>query len=990
MPDPARDITRPLRILAVVLGVALALLAGLAWLNRKTLAREALTSWLESKGVPAEAEVEAFGLTTFTGSLRAGDPAAPDFAADRIHVRYRLGLGGLEVRSVTLTKPVLRARLRQGALHVGVLDPLIREFLSRPPRPDAAKPRIEIEDGVLALATDYGPVRLSADALVENAVLQRLTATSAPARLQGDGFDISLGPGALRAVTRAGRIGLTVSAPITSARAGGLDLREGRMSMVAHLPYPDLQKRRGDGAVVAAVTVTGAQAALGDQALDGVELKAALAGEATGWISDLSVQGEATASLQASAGRFGATRANAVRLAAVSEDFAWTRKGGDRVAGAVTLTGGAEGLTAGDLRIEALTAGFEGRALAGVGGVDLAFGGSAAGQGAWLGFGPVSEGDGASIAALKRAARSFRISAPALHLGMTRTGDQAPDIRFRMTAPVRLLARTGARVEMSSPTRLTVSGGGLPSADLRLANVRLGNRPSADVVLSASGLSAGPLVRGELSAAGRVRLSGDGGAFTATRCVRLQAPRLEFGANDVEEIAGRLCPVAGPMLSFADGAWRLAGRAEAVRGTVPFLQARIEGGAGSLRAGGRAGGAEATIRVDSARVEDTAPQTRFKPLAMAGDVALEGSVWRADLAFRRPDGPPVGTARLTHDGRSGVGGVTLDTGELVFAEGGLQPSELSPLAAAVGSPAVGRARFQGLFAWSPEGATSSGTLTIPRLDFQSPAGAVRGLSGEVAFESLAPLVAAPGQELRVEAVDAVMPLTKLHARFGLADQLLQVEGGEAEVGGGRVRVETLEIPLTPDAPIRGVLHLQGVQLHDLFEASPFGDKVDFDAVVSGRVPFEARGSRIRVMGGELRADRPGRISIDRTALAGVEAGGSIEGPGARVDPNATFTNFAYQAMENLAFNSLEATVMSRDDGRLGVLFHITGRHDPPKKQTLRLSLMDLIQRRFLGRNLPLPSGTGVNLTLDTSLNLDDLLEDYAEYRRARSSGPVQP
>ena len=33
---------------------------------------------------------------------------------------------------------------------------------------------------------------------------------------------------------------------------------------------------------------------------------------------------------------------------------------------------------------------------------------------------------------------------------------------------------------------------------------------------------------------------------------------------------------------------------------------------------------------------------------------------------------------------------------------------------------------------------------------------------------------------------------------------------------------------------------------------------------------------------------------------------------------------------------------------------------------------------------------GVDLTLDTTLNLDDLLSDYAEYRRLHGSAPVQP
>jgi hypothetical protein len=110
------------------------------------------------------------------------------------------------------------------------------------------------------------------------------------------------------------------------------------------------------------------------------------------------------------------------------------------------------------------------------------------------------------------------------------------------------------------------------------------------------------------------------------------------------------------------------------------------------------------------------------------------------------------------------------------------------------------------------------------------------------------------------------------------------------------------------------------------------------------------------------------------------------GPGPGTD---TFTDFAYQAMENLAFTRFDAQVDSRPDGRLGVLFHIVGRHDPPQHQEITLSWMDLIRRRFMDKKLPLPSGTEVNLTLDTSLDLDDLLQDYADYQQLRSSPPVQ-
>nr|QQZ50197.1 hypothetical protein JKL49_27430 [Phenylobacterium glaciei]QQZ50222.1 hypothetical protein JKL49_00235 [Phenylobacterium glaciei] len=85
-----------------------------------------------------------------------------------------------------------------------------------------------------------------------------------------------------------------------------------------------------------------------------------------------------------------------------------------------------------------------------------------------------------------------------------------------------------------------------------------------------------------------------------------------------------------------------------------------------------------------------------------------------------------------------MGALTFDTGVLSFAENGLQPAALSPRAALVGSPAVGKARFGGQVAWTKAGSTSGGVLEVPSLDFTSPAGKVQGLAGTVTFTSLAP------------------------------------------------------------------------------------------------------------------------------------------------------------------------------------------------------------------------------------------------------------
>jgi hypothetical protein len=158
-------------------------------------------------------------------------------------------------------------------------------------------------------------------------------------------------------------------------------------------------------------------------------------------------------------------------------------------------------------------------------------------------------------------------------------------------------------------------------------------------------------------------------------------------------------------------------------------------------------------------------------------------------------------------------------------------------------------------------------------------------------------------------------------------------------------------------------------------------------VVSGRLPFTSDPQAgWRIAEGSLNAVQPGRLSIEREALSGLQAGGGGESV-----PPGTVEDLAYQAMENLAFDVLSAEVNSLDEGRVSVLFHIKGRHDPPERQELRIGLAELISRRFLDRPLPLPSDTGIDLTLDTTLNLNQLISDLIALNAARNgeapSGP---
>jgi len=615
--------------------------------------------------------------------------------------------------------------------------------------------------------------------------------------------------------------------------------------------------------------------------------------------------------------------------------------------------------------------------------------------GAWPLFGPAGPDDIPELAAMKEALGRFSLDVPAFRLT---TGSQGT--RLTLERPGRIVPGNGGVLTLTAANAPLFhaepgeSGGGA----VNVTATRGQGLPEATFAIPAWHLTAGGftatldgraaldfgLGRGIVLRT-RGALASEGGRLTyvARDCIPLSVERLELEENDITGIAGSFCPPTGPMVTVADGRWRARGTLRDVSADAPFLALRFTAAQGSLVVDGTPTGLSLDARIETAQVEDATRPRRFNTATASGRARLDGERWSGafDLGMGQY---PLGSLTLAHDGATGVGGIVITSRDLSFAEGGLQPQTLSPLVAdIVQSPAVGTARFDGRIDWAGTEGTSSGVLTMPGLDFTSPAGAVTGLSGRIVFDSLTPLVTAPDQTVSIARLEAVAPLTDLDLTFSLDKAAINVAGGSLSIGSGTLRVEPFAVPLDPAQPWGGVITLDRVQLGELIAGAGFGDKVTLDAVVSGRVPFSvdpALGPR--VSGGQLYAVQPGRLEIHREVLSGLEAGG-----GGEAVPPGVVEDLAYQAMENLSFDTLTADVDSLDEGRLGVRFHILGRHDPPVRQELRLTWLELIRRDFLNRNLPLPSGTGIDLTLDTTLNLDQLIADIAAYNRARNGEP---
>ncbi|MBL0969268.1 MAG: YdbH domain-containing protein [Brevundimonas sp.] len=1037
-PRRGRGGRRLLRIAAVALAILLVLLA-ILWLNRRAAAREVLIGWLEREGVPADMDIERIELDGLVARVRIGDPANPDVAIERVEVDYAIGAPwsarglGVTPSRVRLVRPVVRAALRDGKLTFGSLDPLIEKFTGRPPQPDSRSPVVVVERARVRVDTDYGPVSVLGDARLDDGKLMRLVARMPAAPLRSGDIEARDLAATVDLTTTGDRVALRATASASRASLPGLSGERIAASLTADLPYPDMKTRRGDGVARLNTRLTAGEASLGETGLVDAVLNFAFDGRTTGWIEAFDIRGTADAELNAGrmTGPLGASGLSAriarapvtVSRTATQPAIAW------RADAPVTLrAAGLSGpLTGRDVSLSSsrITIGGRGRAVEASGAVALsadrigtgdltlgqargtanvdliadsgfrltASGALRSGRAGWPLFGAPARDDAPELAEMKRALSAFALDAPGFALV---AGGSGAEVRLTQAVTARpanggvLTIRPAATPIFSS--RVGPAGGGalsltaargrgLPEAafdipEWRLTpggfTARLDGRAALDFDL-ARGIAI--QTRGRLTSAdGRLTYVADG-------CAPVTVERLEMDENDVTDIAGQVCPVARPLVEVRNGAWRAVGALRDLSASAPFLALRFADASGGFTATGGPRGLGLDARVERATVIDATTPARFNALIGEGSARLANEQWSGAFDLSRRD-IVLGRLTLSHDGRAGIGGLTIDAPSITFAEGGLQPNDLSPLAGDfVGSPAVGSVAFQGRVDWRAETeGTSSGRLTIPGLDFNSPAGPVKGLRGTIDFTSLAPLETAPGQQLHVDLLESVAPLTDIELSFGLDKASVTVDGGALAVAGGVVRVEPFAVPLDRSQPITGVLVLENVQLGEVISEAGFGEKVSLDAVVSGRLPYVyTPEAGVRITGGSLQAVRPGRLSIQREALSGLEAGGGGEG----VPPN-TVQDLAYQAMENLSFDLLSAEVNSLDQGRLGVLFHIRGRHDPPQRQELRIPLAEFISRQFLNRQLPLPSDTGIDLTLDTTLNMNQLISDLLELNRARN------
>ncbi|WP_165191051.1 intermembrane phospholipid transport protein YdbH family protein [Caulobacter soli] len=1012
-----------------------------AYAGRREISRELALAWLNDKGIEATLELDDLDATGFAGAIRLGPQNAPVFSAERIEVAYDLaspwtgGKFALNTRAVRLVRPRINARLDANGLNFGSLQPLIDDVLKSPAEPTAPGPAILIEDARVLLRTPGGPARLTGDASLDDGQLLRFDGRLGAMRYATQDLSFETEGALIKARKRGDRLTLDVQLALKALSAGQLDLTEAQGSLQADLTYPDLKKLSMVGPAEARLAIKARGAEVEAASLGGLEANLNVAGLLSGDLKrggltgkttlhargerltaqgldsrdvvadlDLSnlaltydpggVRGSARTRLAANADRAVAGGAALSRTALEVQSSSLTLvsdKARTSVSGPLSVAAGSGRAAMGGVVLSSLAADAKGRFSAGTDGIALALDAHADADGAMTGLdaqrvtAALPNPDYAQAAA--RALSRFELSAPALKLGTT-----DGQTTLSLPRPLALTAAGGARVTLSAPggpllaardgaahgaAAVVLGGGELPDITLKAPNWRSDASGLASDVVVAGSLDVPPFIGVAGTLAGRAQLAGGGLTIRLNRCTPMTAKAIAMGEPPISDVTFALCPTAQPLVVAANGIWRASVLIQDGAALVNVAQARLEGVNASFVGGGR-GFDVAQVKVTSGRVVEASTEgKRFETIGATGEVDLARGQWIGALDGKTLDGHPLGRVTIRHDVASGRGQADIDASKLVFAKGGLQPLGLTPLAA-VARDAEGPAAFTGSFHWAGEVMTSEGRASTPGLDFKSPLGQVHRLKGQIVFDSLAPLTAPPGQVLTIDSVDAIVPIQAVQASFGLGAEALHLETTTFEASKGKITIEPFDVPLDGKGVMKGVVNIAGLDLGQLVAGSSLADKIKMEAIVDGRLPFEASAAGFRFVDGKVYATGPGRLSIAREALGQVDAGQGA------VDPNDPLTvkkdvpvnaiqDFAYQAMENLHFETLEAGVSSTDQGRLGVLFHIKGEHDPKVAEKAKIGLMELLNGSAFQRRIPLPAKTPVDLTLDTSLNFDELL-----------------
>jgi len=928
--------------LGIVLAMLLAVLG--AWLMRERIAGDIIEDQLALYEIPASYDIAQIGTQSqILTNVVLGDPARPDFTAERVELRLRHRFGTPTIERVILVKPRLFGVLRGGALSFGTLDPLI--FAETDGEPGLPELNVAVRDGRGLLETAYGPigVKLEGEGRIDDGFAGIFAAT-APA--------LDLPDCALRGASIYGRLTTSAGEPSFAGpvRLGSVDCSGVTLAQLAARvrakASPDLKDFSGRASVrsnriaAEAITANGLDGTIRASWRDSIfaaNHSLALRGISTPQLSGALLTLDGTA--RADSGFENATwrgdvEANGLRPGRQTE-AALT---GLAETGADTLVEPIARRIAAALRSEARGSAFT---------ADMAVNKRGKGLALFMSQAQLRGGSGRRLISLSQVEASRTGEGPARFSGnFAMSGSGLPGVIGRMESDA-----GGDLVFRMAMARYEAGGSAIAIPRLALAQGAEGAFVFSGEAVVSGALPGGSARELQLPLSGRWA---SGGTLALWReCTDIRFAQLQFADLRLDRHSLTLCPPPGRAivengpqgLRIAAGAPRLAlagmlggtpirlatgavgfaypgvmtarqidvllGPAEtaahfaideldaefgtAITGSFADADVTLDAVPLDIRkASGEWRYAEGRLDLTggSLNLLDREEPDRFEPLeARDARLSLVDNIITAFAELRHPASDRVVTAAdIRHDLSTGRGEAELAVAGLEF-DGELQPDDLSRLALGVIANADGLIAGTGRVAWDETGITSSGTLTSEDFDFAAAFGPVRGASGTIAFTDLLSLTTAPSQRLSIGSVNPGVEVTGGTLEFQLRDwTMLSVEGGSWPFMGGQLILREVDLDFGIKEERRYVFEMVGLDAGVFVERMDIGN-LAATGIFDGTIPivFDASGN--------------GRI--DDGVLISRLPGGNISYVGELTyEDLSPMANFAFDALRSLDYSQM--------------------------------------------------------------------------------------
>lgn len=979
---------------------------------RKEIATELAQSWLKGQGIPAQLRFETLSFGHATGSLVIGDAAKPDFAARHFDTDFSLNLfarGGLppaRLKTLHLDQVTAHLTYKDGRLSFGALERLLKA-------PSDARPDVTIDHAAVTVDGDYGRMAGTGGATFHDGRLSYLSVKLPPAHLAGAKLDGEFGGGdvLVHAVTgnqlqvetrlEAALLTLHEGQVVEGAIPHNITLTDARLDVAGqmsdHLTGPvnatvtvDARTLGGKSStaagLVARITLDGTiksgvyngatdvsatvgQWRQGGHALSDVVVRAH---GLDAYISARTLRASGAADVAVDAWMHGGVKLQGVRLHAAHMTASADHTGLQaRFDGKVGIGHAAMS----DLSLDQVGGSVTGEIHSDTsGGWEADMQGNATGHGGYTGLGGLSRGRRGTdpLAMLDRGLDHFTFRTKGVSLSAGAGGYE-----WRLGTPVTADLAGGGTATLAPlkeqpliSTRepggfsLAVIGAGLSHGTLAVSNLRPTARGFCGDYDFNGEFSTAALTALKLDARGRLSI-GNGLDVSLTQPAVFSARVMDAGVR-LERVSGIFAP--GDHVVHIDSAnWQVDGDFRTLSLEAPGLNLAMNGGQGWFNATGHG----FDLHLDGAAVGDTfsGEAKRFNAVVLSGDVKRDERTANGNFTVAAPrngKAQAVGSFDLDAAADGRAGDARFHSVDFDFVPTGLQPADLSPRADGV-REVSGHARFDGDLHWNGGHVSSGGRLKLDGLSFDGAMAAARNLTGAIDFTSLMPLQSRAGQALSVDHLDIGLPLDQVSANVEVDNDHIAVRDGRAETPGGPVRIERMSLPLSRHVAGEGVVAFDGLDFGKLVAATRLAGKLSFQGKLSGRVPFTILGGHIAFGGGHIQSDTPGTLAVTRAAVSSLSADGSVTAEGqskAAVVPVGShpFDDLAYQALEHLHYDSLEATL----DGDAAHL-SLRGRFAPPRPQSAHMDIADYLSGAWAQKPLALPSGTPVDLHLDVSL-----------------------